>query len=151
MPDNDDLDRVAQHVLDHYEDPYHRGDCPGATHGCQLDSPLCGDWVRVDLVISGGEVLLEAWFDGDGCVISQAAASMLVEKIEGLSLQQVRQFSATEALELFGSGLLPSRQKCCLLAWRAIQRAIDAPLVDQGYDEYSGPQHFGGPGLAEES
>jgi nitrogen fixation NifU-like protein len=124
MSDNDDLDRVAQHVLDHYEGPYHHGDCPHATHSCRVESVLCGDWLRVDLVISAGDQVLEAWFDGDGCVISQATASMLVEKIEGMSLEQLRRFSATDALALFGAGLLPNRQKCCLLAWRAVQRAI---------------------------
>jgi nitrogen fixation protein NifU and related proteins len=151
MPDEDDLSLLAQHVLDHYEDPYHQGDCPAATHALRRDSQLCGDWVRVELAVSPQDEIAEAWFEGDGCALSQAAASMLMEKIEGMTRQQVRQFSAMHMLELFGTGLLPSRQKCWLLPWRVLQGAIDSPLASDAYDMQSDQPHFGGPSLKEES
>src|SRR5690606_26124110 len=121
MPDEEQSDSVADHVLDHYEAPYHQGDCPGTTHSPRCDSPMCGDWVRVDLKLSADDQIREAWFDGEGCVLSQAAASMLVEKIEGMSGEQVRQWSAAEMLRLYGPELSPSRQKCWLLPWRVVQ------------------------------
>ena len=58
----------------------------------------------------------EVYFDGDGCCISQAAASMLVEKFDGKPIDEVKQFTAQDMLELFGVRLTPNRQKCCLLA-----------------------------------
>jgi len=138
---------VAERVLEHYEHPYHRGACVCATHGTTLHCPLCGDRVRIELVISSAGTVDEAWFAGQGCVISQAAASMLVQQVESLPLNDVRQFSAQDLLELFRPGLSPGRQKCCLLPWRALQQALDCPLA---YDVKVGTQPFGGPGHNDE-
>jgi nitrogen fixation NifU-like protein len=117
-----------EHILDHYEDPFHRGPAPHATHAHEDDNPLCGDVVRIELGIDGDGKIREAYFDGDGCCISQASASMLMEKIEGKTIDEVKKFTAEEMLELFGAKLTPNRQKCCLLSWRVLQQAVYAPL-----------------------
>jgi nitrogen fixation NifU-like protein len=70
----------------------------------------------------------EVYFNGEGCCISQAAASMLVEKFDGKKIDDVREFSAEDMLELFGVKLTPNRQKCCLLPWRVLQAAIYSPV-----------------------
>ena len=147
MPSEEDI--YEDHVLDHYEDPYHRGALADATHADEGNNPLCGDVVHVDLRMTNGEID-EAWFDGKGCVISQASASMLMEKIEGKSLDDIRDFSAEEMLELFGPKLTPNRQKCCLLPWRVLQSAIHSPINAED-DENTGGTNFGGPSLGEES
>jgi len=145
-------DIYEEHVLDHYEDPYHRGDLEKATHSHEADNPLCGDVVHIDLRIDGDEKIQEAWFSGDGCVISQASASMLMETIEGKSLEDIRNFTAEEMLALFGPKLTPNRQKCCLLSWRVLQSAIHAPVDDLPPDNEDGPDvNFGGPSLSEET
>ena len=72
--------------------------------------------------------LKEVFFNGDGCCISQAAASMLVEKFDGRHIDEVKKFTAKDMLELFGARLTPNRQKCCLLSWRVLQAAIYAPV-----------------------
>jgi nitrogen fixation NifU-like protein len=120
-----------EHILDHYEDPYHRGQCDGATHSHEDDNPLCGDVVRVELRIGEDGQVESAWFDGDGCCISQAAASMLMEEIEGKPVEQLKEFRAADMLELFGARLTPNRQKCCLLPWRVVQSALHSPVSDQ--------------------
>lgn len=117
-----------QRILDHYEEPYHRGECPEATHAHEDDNPLCGDVIRVALRINGEGRVARAWFDGDGCCISQAAASMLMEKLEGMTIQEIKQFSAQDMLRLFGARLTPNRQKCCLLSWRVTQTALHSPV-----------------------
>ena len=117
-----------EHVLDHYEDPFHRGHVDQPTHYHEDDNPLCGDVINIELCIDDGDKIREAWFDGDGCCISQAAASMLVEKIDGQSIDFVKQFSANDMLDLFGAKLTPNRQKCCLLSWRVLQSAIYSPV-----------------------
>ena len=119
-----------EHVLDHYEDPYHRGHLEQATHQHKDDNPLCGDVIEIELVIDPSGKIIEAYFDGDGCCISQASASMLVEKMEGQNVDTVKAFSAEDMLELFGPKLTPNRQKCCLLSWRVLQSAIYAPRGD---------------------
>ena len=117
-----------EHVLDHYEDPYHRGACPQATHAHEDDNPLCGDVIRIELEISPEGCVKQAWFGGDGCCISQASASMLMQQVEGRTVEDARAFSAAEMLQLFGPKLTPNRQKCCLLCWRVLQAALYSPI-----------------------
>ena len=53
---------------------------------------------------------------------------MLVEKMNGKSVDELKSFSAKEMLELFGARLTPNRQKCCLLGWRVLQQALYSPV-----------------------
>jgi nitrogen fixation NifU-like protein len=122
MQNQDEL--YQERILDHYEQPYHRGHCQGCTHAHQDDNPLCGDVVRVELNIDDHGRVREAWFSGDGCCISQAAASMLMQQVEGKSLDEIQKFTGEEMLHLFGARLTPNRQKCCLLSWRVLQSAL---------------------------
>lgn len=147
-------DIYEEHVLDHYEDPYHRGPLQTATHVHEGKNPLCGDVIQIHLRLSPDGKVGEAWFEGDGCVISQASASMLTEKVEGKTLDEVREFSADEMLQLFGPRLTPNRQKCCLLSWKVLQGALHSPVDGETADgdgpDDDGPS-FGGPSLGEES
>lgn len=116
-----------EHVLDHYEDPYHQGRLEHPTHCHEDDNPLCGDVIHIDLEMDDAGKIKQIYFDGDGCCISQAAASMLVEHFDGKTLEDVKRFEAKDMLELFGARLTPNRQKCCLLSWRVLQSAIYSP------------------------
>jgi len=120
------------HILDHFESPHHRGACPQPTHAHEDDNPLCGDVVRIELQIADGAIQ-QAWFDGDGCCISQSAASMLMEEMEGKSVEQARAFRAEDMLKLFGARLTPNRQKCCLLPWRVLRSAVHSPVEESGH------------------
>ncbi len=138
--------------MDHYEDPYHRGACDHPTHRHQDDNPLCGDVIQIELRVDAEQRVKEAWFDGDGCCISQSAASMLIERLEGLTVEEVQAFPADQMLELFKAKLTPNRQKCCLLSWRVMQQAIFSPIDGSNPD---GPADadppFQGPNLGDES
>lgn len=125
---SDEEEIYQEHVLDHYEDPYHRGHASHCTHAHEDDNPLCGDTVSIELNIDEQGRLREAWFDGDGCCISQASASMLIERFDGKMVDEVRRFTAGDMLELFGAKLTPNRQKCCLLPWRVLQAAVFSPV-----------------------
>ena len=149
----DEEELYQEHILDHYEDPYHRGRCEGATHQHEEDNPLCGDVISIELRLRDGKVE-EAWFDGDGCCISQAAASMLIEQVEGKTIEELKEFSADDMLELFQAKLTPNRQKCCLLSWRVVQSALFSPVDGSGSQdarESSVRATFSGPSLGEES
>jgi len=124
----DEEELYQEHILDHYEDPYHRGQCEHCTHMHEDDNPLCGDVVSMTLHIDDHGTLKEVYFDGDGCCISQAAASMLVERFDQHTVEEVKKFTAQDMLELFGVKLTPNRQKCCLLPWRVLQAAIYSPV-----------------------
>jgi nitrogen fixation NifU-like protein len=86
------------------------------------------------LSINNEGTLQEIYFDGDGCCISQAAASMLVEKFDQKTIGEVKQFSAQDMLHLFGVKLTPNRQKCCLLPWRVLQAAVHSPVAEAAGD-----------------
>ena len=131
MSSNED-EIYQERILDNYESPYHRQPCPGATHAHEDDNPLCGDVVRIELEIDPERRIRQACFGGDGCCISQAAASLLVRKIGGQTVAEAAAFTADEMLQLFGPRLTPNRQKCCLLCWRVLQMAIHSPVETGG-------------------
>jgi nitrogen fixation NifU-like protein len=114
-------------IIEHLESPRCRRDAPQVTHAHAVSNPLCGDTVRIELEIADGVVRL-AYFDGVGCGVSQAAASMLVEHVEGRSADEIKRFSAADMLALFGPRLTPLRQRCCLLAWQALHVAMYSPI-----------------------
>jgi len=121
-----------ERILDHYEDPFHQGQCEHPTHAHEDDNPICGDVIRIELEIDDKGTVTNAYFTGEGCCISQASASMLLERLNGKSVEQIKEFSANDMLELFGAKLTPNRQKCCLLSWRVLQSAIFSPVESNG-------------------
>lgn len=126
MPSEEEI--YQEHILDHYEDPFHRGAIAEATHSHEDKNPLCGDIVRINLKLDDDGRVVDCGFEGDGCVISQASASMLLEELSGKTLDEVKSFTAEQMLELYGPRLTPNRQKCCLLSWRVIQQALHSPV-----------------------
>lgn len=127
MPTNEE-ELYQDHILDHYEDPFHRGELPAATHAHEENNPLCGDVVRIELLLDQNGKIDNCCFNGEGCVISQASASMLLETMHGKSVEEVKQFTAESMLELYGPRLTPNRQKCCLLSWKVLQSAVHSPI-----------------------
>lgn len=128
MPSEEEL--YQEHILDHYEDPFHRGQLADCTHAHEDKNPLCGDVVRIELKIDEDGKIRDLYFDGEGCVISQASASMLLEEMYGKTIDDVKEFGAERMLELYGPRLTPNRQKCCLLSWKVMQSALHSPLGD---------------------
>ncbi|NLE45937.1 MAG: SUF system NifU family Fe-S cluster assembly protein [Chloroflexi bacterium] len=113
-----------EHVLDHYRNPRNRGtlDYPDVVQ--ELDNPVCGDTVRIELRLEGDRVI-DARFTGRGCVISIAAASMLTEAIKGKALKELREMTDDDALALLGVPLGAVRVKCGLLPLRTLQKGLE--------------------------
>jgi nitrogen fixation NifU-like protein len=128
----DEEELYQEHILDHYEDPFHRGNLPTATHAHEDNNPLCGDVVRIELELGPDGKIQDAYFSGQGCVISQASASMLLEKMQGKTVDEAKKFSAEDMLTLYGARLTPNRQKCCLLSWKVLQSAVHSPIASNG-------------------
>jgi nitrogen fixation NifU-like protein len=113
-----------EHILDHYECPYHKGRLEHATSSHRDRNPLCGDVVQLDVQVDAEGRVRQAYFDGRGCAISQAAASMLCQEIEGKSLQELRQMQAQDVLELLKVPLTSTRQRCGLLCFRVLKTIV---------------------------
>jgi len=121
MSEWDELYR--ENILDHYQHPRNQGvlEHPDITY--EDGNPLCGDKLRMDFKIKDGKID-EVRFSGSGCSISQASASMLCERIEGQSLDEVKKISRDDVLEMLGIQLGPVRLKCALLALKTLKAGV---------------------------
>lgn len=113
-----------EEILDHYRSSAYRGHLTAPDLVAELDNPLCGDHIRMELAVGADGKIDQIRFDGHGCALSQAGASMLAERVEGESLVTARCVTPEEMLNLLGVRLTPSRVKCWMLGWRAMQKAI---------------------------
>jgi nitrogen fixation NifU-like protein len=133
----DDLYRDV--ILDHYSHPRNKGTLEGATVTREGANPLCGDEIRVSLVVRDG-VVQDVRFDGKGCSISQASASMMTERIKGRRVQEAgRLIAAFKAMmrgeeagedmgdleALQGVRKFPVRVKCATLGWVTLEGALE--------------------------
>lgn len=109
-------------ILDHWKNPRNKGRLADPDLVGMEVNPLCGDAVRLELKVAQGKVT-DVRFDGQGCAISQAAASLLTELIQGKSLAEVQTLEEKELLSALG-GVIQTRLNCALLAWRALRKAL---------------------------
>ena len=135
---------LPQQIIDHYEDPYHRGYCEHATHQAEINNAACGDTLVVQFRVSDG-VIEEAWFDGEGCQLSQATASLLVESIEGKSLPEIETISPDNLFSGIEIKLSDDQQACANVALEVARLAVESPL-----DEFGEGPTFTGPDLGDE-
>ena len=116
-----------EEILDHYYSSPHRGRLESPDRVSDLDNPLCGDEVHLELCLGSDGRIEQVRFDGHGCVISQAATSLLADRVEGATLEEVRNISPADVVKLLGVPLSPTRMKCGLLGWKALQKAVEEP------------------------
>lgn len=118
----DDLYREL--IIDRYKNPLYRGHLDPHDIAFEDDNPLCGDHIRVELRVDENEVVTEAVFDGHGCAISQASADLLMESILNKPLEEVRQLTKEDMLEMLGIELGPVRLKCALLSLKVLKAGV---------------------------
>jgi nitrogen fixation NifU-like protein len=137
-----ELEELYQEViLDHARRPRNFGELTSAAVRVHGDNPACGDEIHLGVQFGGDGSLQDIKFTGHGCAISQASASMMTTKLKGKSrdeaLQILRAFQnlvtgeTTEQSRNLGDlGLMkgvrkfPQRVKCAMLAWRAVEQAL---------------------------
>ena len=128
-------------VLEHHAHPRHAGPLAAATHQARADNPLCGDRVTLQLRVEGDRIA-EAGFEGDGCAISIASASLLTTMIAARTIDEARAIDGElrtllgrgeadrdrlgDLVALEGTRLFPSRIQCATLAWDALARGLPA-------------------------
>ena len=108
-------------ILDHYKHPRNHGTLEPHDISYEDDNPLCGDRIRMDLRLDGDNRVTDVAFDGRGCAISQASASLLTEEIKGKSLDEIKQIGKEDVLEMLGIELGPVRLKCALLSLKVLK------------------------------
>ena len=117
------MDYYREYILDHYRNPRNYGKLDQPDVHAEDSNPLCGDQLAMDLLVEG-DCIKEVRFQGRGCAISQAAASMLSEKIEGKTVQEVVALGKDDVLEDLGIDISPARTKCAFLSLRVLHRGL---------------------------
>jgi len=99
-----------------------------------MSNPACGDYVELELQADvNGDMIHKARFEARGCIISQAASSILCEFIEGKGIVHVQQFTPHQMLDLLRIPLSPRRMQCGLLPFRALKALLYS--IDEGNRE----------------
>lgn len=110
-------------ILDHYKHPRHKGHLADPDLHYHDHNPFCGDDITIELKVENG-VVVNAAFDGRGCAISQATASMLMEEIVGKPLDELKQIDKEYILEMLGIEIGPVRLKCALLPLKVLKASV---------------------------
>lgn len=126
-------------IIDHGKNPRHVGTLPHASHVHVGHNPLCGDKLTLYVMLQEG-VISDLVFEGEGCAISMASTSLMIEAVKGKSNEQIQRLFAnfhtlvTEGKEegdvlgklaVFGGvAEFPVRVKCATLAWHTLQAAL---------------------------
>ncbi|MEW9501961.1 Fe-S cluster assembly sulfur transfer protein SufU [Jeotgalibacillus marinus] len=130
-----------QVIMDHYKNPRNKGAIEDGSVTIDMNNPTCGDRIHLTLDVQDG-IVKQAKFDGDGCSISMASASMMTQVITGQKIETALKMSGIfsdmmlgkdyddsidlgdiEALQ--GVAKFPARIKCATLAWKAMEKGID--------------------------
>lgn len=113
----------AEEIIAQYEHPHNKGKITNASSSFHEYNPTCGDDITVYLDIKDGK-LKEVKFDGQGCAISIASASMLTDEVMGKSVTEVEKLGVKDLIELIGIDPGPARLKCATISLKAIKKAL---------------------------
>ena len=121
----DDLYR--ENILEHYKRPQNWSPPEPELERVDLEyhdlNPLCGDELTVKLAVDAGNRIEDVRFEGHGCAISQAAASMASEEVKGMKVSEVLALDRSFVLELLGIDISAQRMKCALLSLKVLKSA----------------------------
>jgi len=109
--------------MDHYQKPHNRGVIQHPDFASGHYNPSCGDGVSLSGLIED-DTITRVLFEGNGCVISQATASMLCQKVKGTPIKDVLEYDAEFMQSLIGMKLGPTRLKCALLPLEALHTGL---------------------------
>ncbi|WP_347321327.1 Fe-S cluster assembly sulfur transfer protein SufU [Rossellomorea sp. RS05] len=135
------LDQLyRQVIMDHYKNPRNKGSLEDGSFTIDMNNPTCGDRIHLTLKVEDG-IVQDVKFDGEGCSISMASASMMTQAVKGKEIDEALKLSKIfsdmmqgndydddvdlgdiEALQ--GVAKFPARIKCATLAWKAMEKGV---------------------------
>ncbi len=108
-------------IMDHYENPRNFGPLENPTATLRGGNPNCGDTLNIYIRTADGDVIEDISFDGEGCTITQAAASLLTEFVKGKTVGELGGLDSDYLMELLGRDIMVTRPKCSLLALETLK------------------------------
>lgn len=118
-----DEEIYRQNIIDHYKKPHNFGVPTSFTVSREGKNMSCGDSMTLYLAIDNG-VVVNAAFEGVGCAISQASASMLTDKVKGMTFAELELITPGTVYDMLGISVSPARSKCALLSYEALVGAL---------------------------
>ena len=110
------------YILDHYKNPRNFGELDAPDLEFHDHNPLCGDELAVQIKVEDGKIA-DLRFHGQGCAISQAAASIASEELIGMPVEEVGTLNASWVIDQLGIDISPTRRKCALLNLKVLRGA----------------------------
>ncbi len=118
-------DLYREQLLDHYHNPENFGVLDNADVDIEMDNPTCGDMIHLTARLDSAGRVAEVMFEGQGCVISMASASMFTEHVKGKTLEEIAAMGLAEIQEMMGGVKLSmGRVKCALLPLNAMKQGL---------------------------
>ncbi|RFA35569.1 SUF system NifU family Fe-S cluster assembly protein [Virgibacillus dokdonensis] len=130
-----------QVIMDHYKNPRNKGNLDGDTLTVDMNNPTCGDRIQLNMQVEDG-IVKDAKFEGEGCSISMASASMMTQAIKGLEVEKALKMSEMFSKMMLGEDIdttgldvgdiealqgvskFPARIKCATLCWKAMEKGV---------------------------
>ncbi len=112
-------------ILEHYRSPHNKGVLDPADLRFADSNPTCGDEMSMTLRLDAARQRIEdVAFDGRGCAISQASASILTDELRGMTIDEVKAMNPKQVLDALGVPIGPARLKCALLSYKVLEGAV---------------------------
>lgn len=120
-----------ENILEHSKHPQNKGHLDPYDYAFEDTNPLCGDEVRIELRVDDNGTVTDVAFEGQGCAISQASASMLTEMILGMHVDEIKAMPKEELLDEVGIELSPARLKCALLSFNVLKASLYGKALEE--------------------
>ncbi|MCL4303034.1 MAG: iron-sulfur cluster assembly scaffold protein [Anaerolineae bacterium] len=127
-----DRQQYIEKLLEHFDAPRHRGAIAGADVVMSGGNPSCGDSITIYLNVDEQDRVEQIQFEGEGCTISQASASILLDKVQGKTLAEIEAIDYNDLIEELGRDIVLTRVRCATLSLSTLKNAIQKYYEAQG-------------------
>ena len=121
-----DEELYREHILDHYKNPRNKGALSDYSFKHKEYNPLCGDVLELFLRVDEKNRVAETGFEGHGCAINQASASLLTEYIKGKTIDELKTLTTQDILDMLGVPINDARMKCAMLSLKTLEQGLYA-------------------------
>lgn len=118
------MNPYGETIAEHFRHPRNYGALDAADIRHEDVNPLCGDRICIEIALTGDGIVRAARFRGDLCMIAKAAASLLMERIEGASLSRIDAMEEEELFEALQADIRPARRQCALLPLEVLRSGV---------------------------